>query len=60
MPDYKKTPDPRHMLPARRLAETRRITTPDGHSFHLSIGYDPEEPERPREVFYSSGFKSGS
>ena len=27
---------------------------------HLSVGFDPDEPDRPREVFYSAGFKSGS
>ncbi len=60
MPEYKKTPDPRHALPTRRLAENRKVTTPEGHTVHLSIGYDPDEPDRPREVFYSAGFKSGS
>ena len=60
MPRYKKTPDPRHDLPTRRLAENRKVTTPEGHNVHLSIGYDPDEPDRPREVFYSAGFKSGS
>lgn len=60
MDDYKQTPDPRHDLPTRRLAETRRIETPEGQTVHLSIGFDPAEPDRPREVFYSAGFKSGS
>ena len=60
MPRYNKTPDPRHDLPTRRLAENRKVTTPEGHNVHLSIGYDPDEPDRPREVFYSAGFKSGS
>jgi hypothetical protein len=60
MPKYKATPDPRHVLPTRRLAENRKVTTPEGHTVHLSIGYDPDEPDRPREVFYSAGFKSGS
>jgi hypothetical protein len=58
--EYKDTPDPRHILPTRRLAETRRVTTLDGHTIYLSIGYDPSDPVRPREVFYSAGFKSGS
>lgn len=58
--DYKDEPDPRHVLPTRRLTENRRITTPDGHNVHLSIGYDPKDQTRPREVFYSGGFKSGS
>ncbi|NSX56808.1 ribonucleotide reductase [Parasulfitobacter algicola] len=57
---YHDQPKPRHNLPARRLAENSRITTPDGHTIHLSIGYDPDDPQRPREVFYSAGFKSGS
>ena len=56
----KDKPDPRHTLPKRRLTETRRIETPDGHTIHLSVGYDPNEDGRPREVFYSAGFKSGS
>ena len=56
----KDKPDPRHNLPKRRLTETRRIETPDGHTVHLSVGYDPHEVGRPREVFYSAGFKSGS
>lgn len=60
MSDYKNTPDPRHVLPTRRLTETRRVQTPDGHTMHLSVGFDPDEPDRPREVFYSAGFKSGS
>lgn len=60
MSAYKKIPDPRHVLPTRRLAESRRIVTREGHTIHLSIGYDPDEPDRPREVFYSAGFKSGS
>jgi hypothetical protein len=58
--DYKDTPDPRHNLPSRRLTQTRKITTPEGHNIHLSVGYDPKEDGRPREVFYSAGFKSGS
>ena len=60
MTDYKDTPDPRHDLPSRRLGETRRIVTPDGHTIYLTIGFDPAEPTRPREVFYSAGFRSGS
>ena len=57
---FRDTPDPRHVLPNRRLTETRKIVTPEGHTVYLSIGYDPVEPSRPREVFYSAGFKSGS
>ncbi len=56
----KDKPDPRHNLPKRRLTETRRIEALDGHTIHLSVGYDPNENGRPREVFYSAGFKSGS
>ncbi|MBE0455367.1 MAG: ribonucleotide reductase [Roseovarius sp.] len=60
MSEFKKTPDPRHPLPTRRLVETRKIKTVEGHTVHLSVGYDPTEQGRPREVFYSAGFKSGS
>ena len=60
MTDFKDQPEERHVLPDRRLAENRRIDTPDGHKVFLSIGYDPKEISRPREVFYSAGFKSGS
>ena len=60
MTAYRTTPEPRHDLPGRRLCETRRIQTPEGHTIHLTIGYDPDEPDRPREVFYSGGFRSGS
>ena len=60
MDDYKDNPDPRHVLPTRRLTETRRVETRDGHTVYLSVGFDPNEPERPREVFYSAGSKSGS
>lgn len=27
---------------------------------HLTIGYDPQDSARPREVFYAAGFRSGS
>ncbi len=47
-------------LPHRRLAETRRIETPQGHTAHVTVGYDPLVPTKPREVFYSGGFRSGS
>ena len=60
MSSHKKTPDPRYDLPDRRLCETRRVSTPEGFTIHLTVGYDPEEPDRPREVFYSGGFRSGS
>ncbi|PZX12435.1 hypothetical protein LX81_03539 [Palleronia aestuarii] len=57
---YPDHPEPRHDLPDRRLVETRKIVSPEGHTIHLSIGFDPAEPTRPREVFYSAGFRSGS
>lgn len=60
MTEFRKIPEPRHVLPGRRLTETRKFTTGDGHTVHLSVGYDPHEDGRPREVFYSAGFKSGS
>lgn len=60
MTAYMKAPDPRHALPGRRPCETRRVATPEGHTIHLTVGYDPDEPDRPREVFYSGGFRSGS
>ncbi len=60
MTHYPDAPEPRHDLPTRRLTETRKIITPEGHTIHLSIGFDPHEDGRPREVFYSAGFRSGS
>jgi len=60
MTSYPSSPEPRHDLPARRLTETLKVTTPEGHTVHLSVGYDPVEQLRPREVFYSGGFRSGS
>jgi len=60
MTSYPSSPEPRHDLPARRLTETLKVTTPEGHTVHLSVGYDPNEHLRPREVFYSGGFRSGS
>jgi len=60
MTDFKDEPDPRHALPTRRLADTIKVTTDEGHSIYLTIGTDPADPLRPREVFYSAGFKSGS
>lgn len=50
----------RHAIPNRRISETRKVVTLDGASVYLTIGYDPNEPLRPREVFYSSGLRSGS
>ena len=60
MDDYRDHPEPRHDLPSRRLTQTRKITTGDGHTVFLSLGFDPTEDGRPREVFYSAGFRSGS
>lgn len=60
MAEYRKTPTTRHKLPGRRPAETRKITTPDGQTFYLSLGFDPTDVSRPREIFYSAGFRSGS
>ena len=57
---YRDTPPPRHQLASRRLAETTKIQTADGQTVYLTIGFDPSDPTRPREVFYSAGFRSGS
>ena len=51
---------PRHALPTRRISETRRILLRGTHKVYLTIGFDPAEPERPREIFYSGGFRYGS
>lgn len=56
----KDKPDPRNNLPKRRVTETRRIETPEGHTIHLSDGFDSKENVRPRDVLYSAGLKSGS
>jgi hypothetical protein len=58
--EYRAAPAARHDLPDRRLTATRKLTTKEGFAIHLSIGYDPNEDGRPREIFYSGGFKSGS
>lgn len=50
----------RQVLPDRRHVETRKVFAPNGQVLHLSVGYDPEDPDRPLEVFYSAGLKSGS
>jgi len=50
----------RKRLPNRRLTETRKVETEQGQTVFLSVGYDPEQPDEPKEIFYSSGFKSGS
>jgi hypothetical protein len=47
-------------LPNRRLNETRKVKTDDGHTVFLSVGYDATDPTTPKEVFYDAGFKSGS
>lgn len=49
----------RHALPARRLSENRHVILRGNHKVFLTIGYDPSEPMRPREIFYSAGFRSG-
>ena len=50
----------RNKLPTRRLTETRKVEIETGQTVFLSVGYDPDEPTKPVEVFYSSGFKSGA
>ncbi len=57
---YKDAPTGRHNLPSRRLTETRKVKTGNGQKIFLSVGYDPNDQSRPREVFYSAGFRSGS
>ncbi|KIT14756.1 hypothetical protein [Jannaschia aquimarina] len=48
----------------RRLLETRKVehVRPDGNVTRIlvTVGYDPTDPARPIEVFYSEGFRSGS
>lgn len=60
MTNFHDHPEPRHELPNRRLSDTLKLKTLDGITVHLSIGFDPTEINRPREVFYSSGFRSGT
>lgn len=50
----------RQMLPGRRHHETRKVYAPNSQVLHLSIGYDPRDPDTPKEVFYSAGLKCGS
>lgn len=54
----------RRRLPNRRLTETRHVVhrAPDGREtpVSVSIGYDPADPIRPREVFYDAGHRSGA
>ena len=64
-PDTATTVAPaRRRLPSRRLTETRHVVhrTPDGREtpVSVSIGYDPADPARPREVFYDAGYRSGA
>lgn len=59
-PTQTETLPQRDTLPNRRLSETRKVETADGATVYLTIGYDPATPSHPREVFYSSGFRSGS
>ena len=59
-PPHTDTLPQRDTLPNRRLSETRKVETADGASVYLTIGYDPDAPCQPREVFYSSGFRTGS
>ena len=58
----RKQPDreERKKLSNRRLNETRKVQTDDGHTVYLSVGYDAAEPMVPKEVFYDAGFKTGS
>lgn len=46
--------------PNRRLTETRKVSVPRGQTVYLSVGYSPDRPDQPIEVFYSAGLKSGS
>lgn len=50
----------REILPDRRHVETRKVYAPNSQVLHLSVGYGPDDPDRPVEVFYSAGLKSGS
>ena len=60
MDGNKSLPTERKRLPNRRLVENRRVELENGQSVFLSVGYDPADPVNPKEVFYASGFKSGS
>lgn len=60
MPKFQSKPQARHALPTRRLTETIKLESTDGQTVYLSVGYDPKERLRPREVFYAGGFRSGS
>lgn len=53
-------PHKRFSLPTRRVSENRRLIMHGVHKVYLTLGYDPQHPQRPREVFYSGGFRSGS
>ena len=59
------SPQPDRQRPSnRRLLETRKVEhrRPDGNvtKILVTVGYEPTEPLRPIEVFYSEGFRSGS
>ena len=56
----------RQKLPERRLSETRKIawtspSNPDGwpQTIYVTVGFDLDGVT-PREIFYDSGYKSGS
>ncbi|MEM8970883.1 MAG: hypothetical protein AAGD43_02310 [Pseudomonadota bacterium] len=53
-------PVARKRPPNRRLTETRKVSVPRGQTVYLSVGYSPDRPDHPIEVFYSAGLKSGS
>ena len=52
-------------LPSRRPSITRKLHWPpegdarSSQSIYVTIGYDPKTAQ-PREIFYDSGYKSGS
>ena len=54
------SPKDRKRLPTRRLVENRKVALGNNQSVFLSVGDEPADPVTPKEVFYSSGFKSGS
>lgn len=54
----------RRRLPDRRPSETHtlRHRHEDGRvtAFQVTIGYAPDDPMRPLELFYDAGFRSGA
>lgn len=66
MPDGSMPPvaaSARRRLPGRRLCDTVRVVhRTDGSEtrFFVTVGYHPDEPMRPVEVFYSGGFRAGA